>query len=371
MSSKRYLIRWITTTVVISIFFSGCTGEQPSGNRAPAADSATFRNWQEVQKQAEQAASKRDWVQAESLYTKVVSLTAADQKAHIEALLALGDVLIKANKLDASEKTMNDALEQARSVSPANMDAARALVSLAQVYRSNKKFVESEKAAREALAIAEKNAKSLDEVTLDPYVSRVLGVACLNGTCKDESLLTERLYTMRKKNFGEDDARTQAARQMFAELKEHHKLWAEAESLYNENLMSIGRTRWQALDTARLNLARVYIPQKKYQAAGDLIETVLSSHPDDQIRLSALQTEVQLLAGQGRKQEAAKACRERLALLRSSLGEKNESLAHAYFEYADLLREAGKAAAAKEADRQGSAIANQEKIQPKGERATQ
>lgn len=373
MPTLKYITPFVAIPLCIALVTSGCRNNnahigsltqvdghaadhQPTGS--PPAEGPG--DWQTMKLAADRALMNNDYATARSHLAAALKKIEGTSNDNAEASLwdSMGRVNLAERKYPEAEQAFSQSLKFSKiAYGESGRPVAYAYEGLKKAYKGQKKYDESEKAARLALETAQKHHTKPDDPALEGYISGVLEVACLNGTCKDESPLTERLYRIRLSTLGPDHPHTVAARQMLAEAFEHHKNYKQAEILYKDNFR-IAEKRKSNLNPARINLARVITAQGRFAEAHRLAQLVSSDKQDKQFLAEALQVDAEIYDKEGQHQKAAELFAKVIDLLSDRLGKDSRSLANYYFEYADMLKAAGRTKEAAVAEQEGSRIAN-------------
>lgn len=207
-------------------------------------------------------------------------------------------------------------------------------------YYKAKKYGECEVTARKALAMAEQTY-GMNDVRVEPEIANVIGVACLNGVCKDESELLGRLLALRTKKYGEFAQETIAARQMAAEGMLHRRKYAEAAELYKINLDVYKSKSPDLVVPVTITYARTLYKAGKTDAALAALEELKKVGGHDQVKLLALKA--QIYDETGRKKEAGKLYEEMAAAAQKAFGLKEPLTADYLVRYSEFLKKNGRA----------------------------
>lgn len=203
-----------------------------------------------------------------------------------------------------------------------------------------KKYGECEVIARKALAKAEE-AYGLNDVRVEPEIANVIGVACLNGTCKDESELLGRLLALRTRKYGEFAQETIAARQMVAEGMLHRRKYAEAAELYKINLDYHKSKSPDLVAPVAITYARALYKAGKTEAALAALDELKKVAGHDEVKLLGLKA--QIYDETGRKKEAGKLYEEMAGAAQKTFGAKEPITADYLVRYSEYLKKNGRA----------------------------
>jgi tetratricopeptide (TPR) repeat protein len=340
-SSENHLLIFRTLILVggVSLLLNSCTHVEHDANNArtlKGAGDAAFR--------------KGDYATAKAEYEKALPAARSAGGRELTMLLySLGDACRRAGDIEQAAQYYRDEIDAAgKSANPE--DAIGAWDALYGMYYKAGNFAQAEEAARAELAAVDKYVHDQKDPRVELALSNVIGVACRNGVCKDETELFTRLYENRSARYGATATNTCTARQMLAESYMHKQKYAQAAALYKENVDAFAKVAPNMVPDVSVVYARALMKAGKPKDALAAVANVNGAVGGDAVKLWALRGDAYTAMGDQAKALDAYARMARLG--EETWGAKDQQLANYLVRYSEALKRSGRKRDAAALDKQ-------------------
>lgn len=196
-------------------------------------------NWRQLADKGEAALSAGRFIESGDYFKQALAgleQEQPDSKERPGLLTKLAYSRAESGNITEAETIYKQALEaNEKAYGPDCLQEIGTLERMRETAKKQKQMERCEQLARKVLQIEDKRLSPNDR-RIEFAVANVIGLACANGVCKDETGLLDRLLEIRRRKYGPDTQNVIAARIMAAEAKGHHGQHLEAASLYKENI---------------------------------------------------------------------------------------------------------------------------------------
>jgi tetratricopeptide (TPR) repeat protein len=329
-------------SLAVGAILSGCS---------PHGDS----EWGELIKKGDAAFAAGQFGAARENYDSALASldkTDGDSKERTNVLNKVAHAAQAQGNISQAESIYNQAVTQAEH--DFGKDCEQELVpleGLRRLYEKTKDNQKNQDTATRILAISDKVLKPND-IRVENAISNLIGVECLNGVCKNDTGLLDRLLDVRTKRYGPDAQVTITARQMAAEGKLHHKDYLGAASLYKMNAESYAKHHSGLVTAATVQYAVALHRAGKNAEAYAALKPIMDKPPVEKQRyVSALATYGEVCGDLNKKDEAQKAFTTMSAEARKAYGDNSETLAAYLVRWSEFLKKAGRTQQAADLDK--------------------
>jgi tetratricopeptide (TPR) repeat protein len=296
---------------------------------------------------------------AESLYRHSLELRAKageDELKSIAPYQRLAQVLEALSKFREAEEEAQIAVAiRTRKLGPAHPDLAGDFSILANIYQAGKKYTEAASTWEEVVRLQEA-AFGIEDLRLAPSLDSLAACRRELAQWPQAEVALRRVLAIRELNQGQRHAEVAQTIDALARLLFAMKRYAEAEPLYLRSLniwMQLLGPGNSILAMSYDNLAVTEAALRKYDAAGGLYLEAMKLRDEDDV--GSLRNLALILVARGEYKDAEPLFKRALAALDAPYNRGSAQLADVLHDYADLLRQLGRAAeAAKLETRLGS-----------------